>query len=144
MTTSAVNGNHHKVRVLLADDSLVFLKTLQHFLQKCHELKIVGVAHNGREALALAKAERPDIILLDLLMPELSGLEIIPDLRASLPNSRVIVLSLLGYREIAAIVGADEFVFKPELATELVPAIQRVLQNHLACTDSHSKLNISQ
>jgi DNA-binding NarL/FixJ family response regulator len=129
-----------QVRVLLVDDSLVFLNTLQKFLRGFHDLMIVGVAHDGKEALSLLPAAQPDVVLLDLMMPGVSGLEIIPDLRAAQPDVSVVVLSLLGFRDVALSLGADEYVFKPELAHDLMPALQRVMQGYSARTDLRGEI----
>jgi DNA-binding NarL/FixJ family response regulator len=125
------------VRILLVDDSPVFLNVLQDFLQRFQEFAVVGVARDGTEALSLTRAQQPDVVLLDLMMPGLSGLELIPDLRAAIPDLHIVILSLLGYREVALSMGADEYVFKPELAADLVPAIQRVMDGHSARDDRH-------
>ena len=87
------------------------------------------MAEGGKEALVRAKDLRPQIILLDLVMPGLSGLETIPLLRKGAPRAGIIALTLMasnGYREAAAKAGADDFVAKGNLNADLVPAIRRV------------------
>lgn len=119
--------------VLLVDDSPAFLRILTRFLQEHNhnEVAVVGTAGGGEEALAKAEDLLPQVVLLDLAMPGLSGLEVIPHLRRIVPNAGIIMLTLLdanGYREAALAAGADEFVPKADLVTDLLPAIRRVMQ----------------
>jgi DNA-binding NarL/FixJ family response regulator len=120
-----------KIRVLLVDDHEPFLRVATEFLQRHHELVVVGAARGGEEALAQAQALHPQIILLDLNMPGLSGLETIPHLRDMLPEVGIIALTLLDprtYRQAALAAGAEDFVSKANLTTDLLPAIRRVMQ----------------
>jgi DNA-binding NarL/FixJ family response regulator len=118
-----------KIRVLLVDDHEAFLRVATEFLQRHDELTVVGVARGGEEALAQAQDLQPGIVLIDLNMPGLGGLETIPRLRAMLPKAGIIALTLLdpkAYRQAALAAGADDFVRKANLSTELLPAIRRV------------------
>jgi DNA-binding NarL/FixJ family response regulator len=118
-----------KIRVLLVDDHEPFLRIATEFLQRHHELVVVGTAREGKEALAQAQALSPQVILLDLNMPGLNGLETIPRLRVMLPQAGIIALTLLDprtYRQAALAAGADDFVAKANLTTDLLPAIRRV------------------
>ncbi|MBI4199224.1 MAG: response regulator transcription factor [Chloroflexi bacterium] len=121
------------VSILLVDDNPTFLRILVRFLEVHHqnEVVIVGTAGGGEEALAKVQDLRPQVVLLDLAMPGLSGLEAIPRLRSTLPDVGIIALTLLdpnGYRKAALAAGANEFVAKATLATDLLPAIRRVAQ----------------
>jgi two-component system nitrate/nitrite response regulator NarL len=119
-----------KISVLLVDDHEAFLRVATEFLQRHDELAIVGAARGGEEALTLAQDLRPQVILIDLNMPGLSGLETIARLRAMLPEVSIIALTLLdpkAYRQAALAAGADDFVPKANLSTDLLPAIQRVV-----------------
>jgi DNA-binding NarL/FixJ family response regulator len=91
----------------------------------------VGAAGGGEEALALAQDLEPHIVLIDLAMPGLSGLETIPHLRAMLPEVGIIALTMLdtnSYWQAALAAGANDFVPKASLDTDLLPAIRRVAQ----------------
>jgi DNA-binding NarL/FixJ family response regulator len=119
------------ISVLLVDDNPTFLRVLTRFLlqQYQDEVRVVGTASCGMAALARAQELRPRVILLDLAMPVLPGLNTIPRLRIMLPDVGIIALTLLdpnGYREAALAAGANEFVAKATLATDLLPAIRRV------------------
>jgi DNA-binding response OmpR family regulator len=88
-------------------------------------------AHDGDEALELALRARPDLIILDLMMPGKSGLDVLDQLRAELPSgkTRVIVMSAWGHADEAALsAGADRFVPKPFEADELAAIVKDVLQ----------------
>jgi DNA-binding NarL/FixJ family response regulator len=122
------------ISLLLVDDNPRFLQVLTRFLHVrfSDEVVTVGTAGGGMEALVQAQNLRPQVILLDLVMPGLSGLDLIPRLRKSLPGVRIIVLTVFdsnGYRQAALEAGADAFVTKEALNTDLVPAILAVMRN---------------
>ena len=119
------------ISVLIADDNPTFLRIVTRFLeeQSRKTVSVVATAHGGEEALIQAEALRPQVVLIDLNMPGLSGLEAIPRLRRALPDAGIIAVTLLdtdGYRQAALAAGADDFVSKMTLNTELLPAIRRV------------------
>lgn len=121
------------IRVLLVDDNPAFLRMATRFLQEnCGNVVVVaGVAGGGEEALVKAQDLRPEVVLLDLAMPDLPGLEVIPRLRAALPEVGIVVLTLLdeaAYRQAALEAGADGFVSKATLGADLLPAIQQAVQ----------------
>jgi DNA-binding NarL/FixJ family response regulator len=119
-----------KIRILLVDDNQTFLDVLTEFLQRQHELVVVGAALSGEEALAQAKDLRPQVVLIDLEMPGLTGLKTIPHLRAMLPAAGIVALAMLNdsvYRQAALAAGADDFALKSTLVADLLPTIQRVV-----------------
>lgn len=122
------------ISVLLVDDNLTFLGILTRFLQEQHqnEVMVIGTAGGGAEGLDKAWKLRPDIVLLDLRMPALCGLETIPLLRSMLPDVGIIALTLWhanGYREAALAAGADDLLSKFAVNTDLLPAIRRVARS---------------
>ena len=82
------------IRVLLADDHSLVRAGIASLLQQIDTVQVVGEAANGREALEKARRLQPDIVLMDISMPELNGLEVIERLAAERPEVRVIVLSM--------------------------------------------------
>jgi DNA-binding NarL/FixJ family response regulator len=113
------------------DDNPSFLRIATRFLEQHDDVVVVGAAGGGEEALALAQELRPDIVLIDLAMPSLSGLETIPRLRAMLPAVGIIALTMLdtnSYRQAALAAHANHFVPKASLDTDLLPAIRQVAQ----------------
>lgn len=115
--------------VLVVDDNRVFLMKAVTFLKDSGRKEIAVLeASGGYDALALAEERKPEMILVDLAMPDLSGFSLIPRLRKMLPDAGIIVLSMLdteGYRGAAFSAGADEFVSKADIFTDLMPAIHR-------------------
>jgi DNA-binding NarL/FixJ family response regulator len=92
------------IRVLITDDHKVVRQGLKMFLGLDPELEVVGEAENGAEAIERAKLLRPDVVLMDLLMPVMGGIEAIGKLRAELPETEVIAITSV--LEDAAVVGA--------------------------------------
>ena len=80
------------MRLLIADDHTLFRQSLRNLLE-VHGLEVLGEATNGREAVELAIRMQPDVVLLDLSMPEMSGLEAIPRLREARPQTKIVVLT---------------------------------------------------
>lgn len=118
------------ISVLLIDDNPTFLRIVQRFLQGANEFNVVGAVEGGEEALALMHRLRPDVVLTDLAMPRVSGMEAILRMRAAWPKMGIIALTLLdtnSYRQAALTAGADDFVAKDALNTDLLPTIRRVV-----------------
>lgn len=103
---------------MIVDDSLVVRKVLTNVLSSDPDLAIAGWASNGRLALAKLQTLRPDVILLDFEMPEMNGLETIPEIRKILPHTPIIMFSTLTERGAGATLdalalGASDYVAKP-------------------------------
>jgi DNA-binding NarL/FixJ family response regulator len=119
------------VSVLLVDDNPIFLHCAKRFLQRRRDVVVVGTISGGKWAVDLAQNLKPDVALIDLSMPDLPGLELIPRLRAALPEMGIIALTLFDtddYRAAALAAGADGFVSKNTMNTDLIPAIQKITQ----------------
>lgn len=117
------------IRVLLADDHSVVREGLRHVLTGSPELTVVGEAGTGPEAIALATAERPDVVLLDLTMPGAGGLEVLRHLRANLPDVRVLILSVHDDQEYvleSVRAGAHGYLRKDSSPAEIRQAIRAV------------------
>ncbi len=121
------------IRVLLADDHAVLRETLRLLLGSQPEIVVVGEASTGREAVDLAERLRPDVVLMDTIMPSLNGVEATRQLTRILPRTRVIMLT--GYaddeRILAALqAGASGYVVKSSSVDELLLAIRTVHNNN--------------
>lgn len=81
------------IRVLIADDHLIVREGLRLLLETAPDLAVVGEARNGAEAVEIAKRERPDVVLMDLSMPELDGIEAITRIRAAGPRPTIVILT---------------------------------------------------
>ena len=118
-----------KIRILLADDHAVVRQGFKMILSAQPDMEVVGEAANGREAVELAEQGRPDIVVMDVAMPELNGIEATRRLLGSLPHTRVIALSMhkdsVYVREVLR-AGARGYLLKDSGAEDLVRAIRAV------------------
>ncbi|MBV8989178.1 MAG: response regulator transcription factor, partial [Solirubrobacterales bacterium] len=115
------------IRVLLVDDHAVVREGLRAFLELQDDFEVVGEASDGEQALVQAEVLRPDVILMDLVMPNLDGVGAMRELRVRAPDSQVIVLTsfLDDDRLMAAIqAGAAGYLLKDVKPSELARAIR--------------------
>jgi DNA-binding NarL/FixJ family response regulator len=120
-----------RLSVLLVDDDPTFLQIAAEFLRGFDEIDLVGTADGGQAAIDAARELQPQVIVLDLIMPGMNGLEALPYLRALVPATVIIAISVAttnGYRLAALDTGADAFIPKRNLNSELLPAIRRLAQ----------------
>lgn len=120
------------IRVLVADDSLVALGAICAFLGTLEGISIVGAAKNGYELLKRAEELRPDLVITDLCMPQMSGVESTLYLREFMPAARIIVYTELGTpltRGACLDAGADGFLDKSQMPEDLVSEIHRLFPN---------------
>ena len=121
-------------RILLADDHAVLRAGLRLMLASHPGLEVVGEAASGAETLGLAETLQPDLILLDLSMPALGGLEALPLLRRIAPRARVLILTMHDdpqYLRQALQNGASGYVLKKAADTELIAAVRAVLRGEI-------------
>ena len=119
------------IKILIADDHEVVAEGLKHLVQAQSDLEVVAIVGDGREAVRVAKETEPDVVLMDLSMPELNGADATRAIIDHRPECRVIVLSMYAEREYvrrALKAGATGYVVKRSAAKELVEAI-RAVQN---------------
>jgi DNA-binding NarL/FixJ family response regulator len=119
-------------RVLLADDHNAFLESVTRLLAPAFD--IVALAGDGRQALDLARRLRPDVVVLDVAMPELDGFQTLEQLRRDGPGSRVVFLTMhRGDEFVSAAInaGADGYVLKSRVHLDLISAIDHVLAGRL-------------
>jgi DNA-binding NarL/FixJ family response regulator len=122
------------IRLMLVDDHDVVRTGLKSFLEAQLGLKVVAQASSGEEALALAISSQPDVIVMDITMPKMDGLEATRRIKASCPDCRVLALTVHEDRQyffemLAA--GASGYITKQAAADELVAAIRTVAQGHV-------------
>lgn len=118
-----------KIKLLLVDDHALVREGIRSSLLRHPSIHIAGEAVNGREALRKAKQLCPDVVLMDLNMPEMSGLEATPLIRKQCPDTRVIALTVHDNKEYVFRIlrsGASGYVLKDTSPEELVKAIEAV------------------
>jgi two-component system, NarL family, response regulator DesR len=122
------------VKVLVVDDDPDFRWLVGATLRSEPAITVVGEAGDGRTAITLARRERPDVVILDLKMPELGGLEATRRIKDAAAGVKVLVVTSFAedvYRRLASVVGADRFLDKRDLATTLLPAIRELARERL-------------
>ena len=124
------------VTIVVADDDLEYREIVRALLgPMSHTMTIVGEAADGEEALALVRRERPDIVITDLMMPRLNGVDLTRRIRRELPETKIILMSSFpedAYRLMASDSGADTFLSKRVITSELLPAIADVVRRRLS------------
>lgn len=119
-------------RVLVADDNDAVRKVIRAYLEGRADLQICAETTNGRDALDAALALKPDLLILDVVMPELNGIQVATLAKNSLPGSKVILFTLYGDKigpHIAKVAGVNVILSKPDGMTRLVWTIGSLLHN---------------
>lgn len=122
------------IRILLADDHKLLIDGLTSLLERQKEIEIVAVAKDGLEAVELAAQHRPDIILLDISMPRLNGIDAARKILRDLPETKIIMLSMHAdqrYVQESIRVGARGYILKESAAKEVSKAILEVQKGEL-------------
>jgi DNA-binding NarL/FixJ family response regulator len=124
-----MSSPHKPIRVLVADDSPTALRSVCDYLEFAGGFEIVGTASDGMNAVQLTASKRPDLVLLDLSMPRVNGLEAAEQIRLASPDLRLIIFSELYGLSLADECrrrGADGFVPKSQLPEGLLAEIGRI------------------
>jgi two-component system response regulator NreC len=122
------------IRIILADDHTVLRSGLRLLLNNQPHLEVVAEASTGTQALALTSEYQPDVLLLDLNMPEADGLSIIPQVRQNAPNTKILILTMHedgNYLQQAMQAGASGYLLKKVADIELLMAIEAVMRGEL-------------
>jgi CheY-like chemotaxis protein len=124
------------VTIVVVEDNEEFRLIVRDLLRSAADLvTVVDEAADGEEGLALVRRERPDIVLTDLVMPRLDGVELTRRIRLELPQTKIILMSSHtedAYRLMASDSGADVFVSKRVFSANLLPAIRDVIRRRLS------------
>lgn len=118
-----------KAKILIADDSAYARSILKDLLLR-NEYEVVGEAENGKEALVLYEKLKPDLVMMDIMMPEMSGIQALREIREQYPEAVVVMGAAMGQQNLvvdAIKSGAAEFFIKPVQADKVVEAIEKAL-----------------
>jgi len=123
--------SNNKSKILIVDDAQFTRNILKNIISKTNYGEVVGEAKNGNEAIALYKKLKPDMVTMDLVMPEKGGIETIEDLLKVDPKAIIVVVSALGQEALvleAAKKGAKDFIQKPFKTEQIVEVMERILK----------------
>lgn len=119
-----------KKRVLLVDDHQLIIDGLRGFIENSDDFQVVGEANTGMEAIRLAEVLDPDVILMDIEMPEMSGIQACEEIKKKSPEVKVIIVSMHNEKQLIKKLidqGADGYLLKNSKQSEVLEAIQKVL-----------------
>jgi len=131
-----------KIRVFIADDHAVLRAGLRMLLNAEEDMEVVGEASDGQEAITRVGALKPDVVLLDISMPHLSGLEAIHQIQERSPGSRLLILTMHddgSYLRQGLAEGASGYVLKQAADTELLTAIRSIHQGGMYLHRTHAQ-----
>ncbi|MCM1988119.1 response regulator [Oceanirhabdus seepicola] len=116
-------------RVLIVDDAAFMRMMIKDILEK-NGFEVVGQAANGVQAVELYKQEKPDVVTMDITMPDMDGIEAVKNIKAFEPNAKIIMCSAMGQQTMvmdAIRAGAKDFIVKPFQADRVLEAIKKVI-----------------
>jgi DNA-binding NarL/FixJ family response regulator len=115
------------IQVLIANDEHAASNLLERIINRTSNMTCIGHAYNGEEAIRMAQALRPDIVLMDLMMPGIDGIEATKQIRATVPESKIVVNTARSdYRERALEAGASIVLTLPISHEDIIKSIQQV------------------
>jgi DNA-binding NarL/FixJ family response regulator len=132
-----------KLRILVADDHELVRRGIGGLLRARHGWKVVGLAASGREAVEKATKLKPDIVIVDVAMPDLDGIQATREIRKANPNTEVVVLTMHESDQLVRRVldaGARGYVLKSDLAAQLAKAVKNVAARKLFLTPKVSDI----
>jgi two-component system response regulator NreC len=121
-----------KVRILLADDHQIMREGLKALLEKHSSMEVIAEAENGIETLEIARREKPDVIIMDIAMPDINGIEATRQLKSEMKDIKIVALSMHSDRRFVTEIlkaGASAYVLKQSAFKDLEKAIKTVMVN---------------
>ncbi len=119
------------IRTLIVDDDARFRRFARGILSNEPDMEVIGEAGDGQEAILKVRELKPDVVLMDLRMPGMNGIDTTRQLKKEMPELRVIMLTLYDfeeYREAAMAAGAVNYILKKSMNGELIPAIRKAFE----------------
>ena len=126
---------NNRKRVMIVDDAAFTRNMLKAIISKIEQIEVVGEAANGVEAISLYKKLNPDLVTMDLVMPEKGGIEATEEILKINPSALIVVVSALGQEALvleAAKKGAKDFIQKPFKSEQILEVMDRILKNKKA------------
>ena len=123
---------NEKKKVLIVDDAQFTRNMLKNIINKIEQIEVIGEASNGVEAISLYKKLNPDLVTMDLVMPEKGGIEATEEILKINPKAMIVVVSALGQEALvleAAKKGAKDFIQKPFKTEQILEVMDRILKN---------------
>ena len=127
--------------VLLADDHALIVAAMRMLIERMEDVKVLAEAHSGREAVALARKHHPDLVVMDISMKDLNGIDATAQIKEHLPQTRVLMLSSHSTEDFvrrAIRAGASGYLLKDSLPSELAAAIAAILDGNTYLSPSIS------
>jgi DNA-binding NarL/FixJ family response regulator len=122
------------IQVLLADDHKIVRDGLRVLIERCHDMQVIAEAEDGRKALQLARKHKPDVVIMDISMPDLNGIDATRQILEELPGAKVIALSMHSDKQFVdgmLRAGAVGYLLKDCAADELIQCIRIVLSGRI-------------
>ena len=134
ITGCEIMKNAKKIKIIIVDDSKDFCNILNEFLLNQRDIIVTGIANDGLEALKLIQEKKPDLVILDIIMPHLNGLKVLEKLNTTgaKPMPHILILSAISRKEIiqrAMKLGADNYVIKPFEMNEFIKMIRQMFSS---------------
>lgn len=121
-----------KKTIVITDDAAFMRGLLRNIIEQSDKYEVVGEASNGLEAVEIAKKMKPDILTLDITMPQLDGIQAVPEILKVSPDTKIIMVSAMGQQSMvieAIKKGAKDFVTKPFEESRVLRALDNVLKD---------------
>lgn len=118
------------IRVLIVDDSALVRKLLRDVISKDADMEVVGTASNGLEAISAIKELKPDVVTMDINMPEMDGLTAVKNILGVDPDAKIVICSALGERQLmleALEEGVRDFITKPFQPDKVIEVVRKLL-----------------
>lgn len=130
------------IRVLLADDHTIVRQGMAHLLEEQPDIQVIGEARNGNKAVEMAIELYPDVVILDIAMPLLNGIEAAKRIRKELPNCKILILSMYSHEHYIhnlLEVGVSGYLLKDSSGVEIIEAMHAAMNNEMVMSPTISK-----
>ncbi len=120
------------IKTIVVDDDKNFIQRINSFLSNDKSIEVVGEAYNGRNVIKLCKDLHPDLVVMDIRMPVMDGVQASKEITDKFPDIKIIILTVFDfkeYRDASNTAGARSYVLKKKMYTDLLPEIKRLFEN---------------